>query len=358
MWVGLDRRKGYRTRRSLPRGHRVNANHFVYKLVPPRPTFAGDMSDPEKAVMGEHAAYWTKLFEGGRAVVFGAVLEPSGVWGLAVVEASSVDEVRAIAEDDPAVKTGTCTFDIGAMLRAVPVIWRPVEAVLRRNATEPVESMIRAMNLTSISRASAAARVGVAAAVGLCVGAVVSAPGTWQLGTLLGWDVAAVVFIGTTFATIWRRDATATAHLAVREDPGRAAADALILLASVASLLAVGLVIAAPTASGASNELRAALAVASVVLSWSVVHTVFTARYARLYYTGQPGGIGFNQTRPPRFSDFAYLAFTIGMTYQVSDTELETPEIRATALGHALLSYVFGAGILAAVINLVAGLLR
>ncbi len=106
----------------------MNANHFVYKLIPPRPTFAGDMSDSEKAVMGEHAAYWTKLFERGRVVVFGAVLEPAGVWGLAVVEADSIDEVRAFAEDDPAVKTRTCTFEVGAMLPGAVVRTAPVGA--------------------------------------------------------------------------------------------------------------------------------------------------------------------------------------------------------------------------------------
>lgn len=94
----------------------MNANHFVYKLIPPRPTFAADMSDEEKAVMEEHFRYWGTLFAGGRVVVFGAVLEPSGVWGLAVVEAESVDEVRATAEDDPAVRSGTCTFEIGTLL--------------------------------------------------------------------------------------------------------------------------------------------------------------------------------------------------------------------------------------------------
>ncbi len=93
-----------------------NANHFVYRLIPPRPTFASDMSDGEKAVMGDHAAYWTTLFGDGRVVVFGAVLEAAGVWGLAVVEADTVDDVRAIAEDDPAVKTRTCRFEVGAML--------------------------------------------------------------------------------------------------------------------------------------------------------------------------------------------------------------------------------------------------
>jgi uncharacterized membrane protein len=66
--------------------------------------------------------------------------------------------------------------------------------------------------------------------------------------------------------------------------------------------------------------------------------------------------VDFNQDDPPRYADFAYLAFTIGMTFQVSDTDLKTTEIRATALRHALLSYLFGSVILAATINLIAGL--
>jgi uncharacterized membrane protein len=93
-----------------------------------------------------------------------------------------------------------------------------------------------------------------------------------------------------------------------------------------------------------------------VGLSWLLVHTVYTLRYAMLYYAGRDGGIDFNQTTSPRYSDFAYLAFTLGMTFQVSDTDLKTPAIRATALRHALLSYLFGAVIVATMINLVAGL--
>jgi uncharacterized membrane protein len=207
--------------------------------------------------------------------------------------------------------------------------------------------------------ASASVRVGVAAVVGACAGLAVSVPATWQLGTLAGWDAAAVVYLVWTWTTIWRRDATATARLAVREDPGRATADAVVLVASVASLLAVALVITAgSTRNLGARDARAGLAVASVVLSWTVVHTVYTSRYARLYYTGPNGGINFNQQTPPRYSDFAYLAFTIGMTFQVSDTDLQTAEIRATALRQALLSYLLGAVILATTINLVSGLLR
>ena len=101
------------------------------------------------------------------------------------------------------------------------------------------------------------------------------------------------------------------------------------------------------------NEL---LAVASVALSWFTVHILFMLRYAQLYYTGPDGGVNFNQDAPPRYLDFAYLAFTIGMTFQVSDTDLEKSAIRAAALRHALLSYLFGAVILAATVNLIAQL--
>jgi uncharacterized membrane protein len=87
-------------------------------------------------------------------------------------------------------------------------------------------------------------------------------------------------------------------------------------------------------------------------VSWVAIHTVFTLRYAQLYYSGAPGGIDFNQPEPPAYVDFAYLAFTIGMAFQVSDTGLQTRKIRATVLRQALLSYVFGVVIVAMTINL------
>jgi uncharacterized membrane protein len=81
-------------------------------------------------------------------------------------------------------------------------------------------------------------------------------------------------------------------------------------------------------------------------------------RYARLYYrSGQIGGIDFNEEGPPDYLDFAYVAFTIGLTFQVSDTNLSSKQIRRLALRHALLSYLFGAVIIGLTINVVATLL-
>jgi uncharacterized membrane protein len=207
--------------------------------------------------------------------------------------------------------------------------------------------------------ASASTRASMAAAGGIGAGVLVGLPASWQIGTLVGWDVAAGVYLAWTWATVWHRDPAATARLALREDPGRAVADALLLVASMASLLAIGLAITAGRATGpGTRDLHAALAVASVALSWTVVQTVFTLHYARLYYSHPRGGIDFNQDAPPRYTDFAYLAFTVGMTFQVSDTSLRTSPFRAATLRQALLSYLLGAVILATAINLVAGLLR
>jgi uncharacterized membrane protein len=209
-----------------------------------------------------------------------------------------------------------------------------------------------------VSAASAATRVALAAAAGTCAGLLAALLGSWQIGTLVGWDVAAGVYVAWTWKSIRHRDPAATAQLALREDPGRAIADALLLVASVASVLAVALAITAGQAgSPGDRDLRAGLAVASVALSWTVVQTVFTLHYARLYYGPPAGGIDFNQNGRPCYADFAYLAFTVGMTFQVSDTALQTSALRAAALRQALLSYLLGAVILATTINLVAGLL-
>jgi uncharacterized membrane protein len=129
--------------------------------------------------------------------------------------------------------------------------------------------------------------------------------------------------------------------------------------AATASLIAVVLgVIKAAQVGGGEKFLLLFSGLFSIVASWAVVHTVFTLRYAALYYTAPEDGINFNQKDKPTYADFAYLAFTIAMTYQVSDTDLTTKAIRQTALRHALRSYLFGAVIIAATINLAAGLVK
>src|SRR5690349_18558564 len=89
---------------------------FVFRLIAPRPTFALDMSDEEKAIMGRHGAYWQAHIDSGDMVVFGPVLGESGSWGLGVIEADDEEQLRAFAAGDPAVTSGTAEVEIGKML--------------------------------------------------------------------------------------------------------------------------------------------------------------------------------------------------------------------------------------------------
>jgi uncharacterized protein YciI len=82
----------------------------------PRPTFALDMTDEEREIMGRHAAYWQPLVDAGRMVVFGPVLDGTGSWGLGVVEADDEEKIRQFASGDPAVTTGTADVEMGKML--------------------------------------------------------------------------------------------------------------------------------------------------------------------------------------------------------------------------------------------------
>ncbi len=197
----------------------------------------------------------------------------------------------------------------------------------------------------------------VVAVVGVAVGLIVS----WDYAMVVGWIAGALTWIAWVWLRVGRMGPETTRAHATREDPSRGLADVLLVVASLASLGIVVLVLVrAASAGGIERGVLASLAIGSVALSWALIHTLFMLRYASLYYSpdpeGAPGGVDFNQKGEPDYGDFAYLAFTLGMTYQVSDTSLGSREFRMTALRHALLSYLFGAVILATVINLVAGI--
>lgn len=201
-------------------------------------------------------------------------------------------------------------------------------------------------------------RVGVAVIAGLAVFGIAALFAAWQVAVLAGWSAAGLVFVVWAVSALWALDDQRTAEVATREDSSRALADVLLLSAATGSLVAIGVgLLKAGSSKGVAQALITALAVLTVATSWAVVHTVFALRYARLYYT-DGGGVEFPKDDKPDYRDFAYLALTLGMTFQVSDTDLTTKAIRRTATRHALLSYLFGAVILGVVINVVASLLN
>jgi uncharacterized membrane protein len=211
-------------------------------------------------------------------------------------------------------------------------------------------------------------RVSAAAVIGVVAGVATGLLGAWTYAPAVGFDAAGALFLVGTWLAVARMDAPATAAHATREDPTRRMTRLIVLAAAVASLAGVGtLLIDTTSGHGVGRAGAAALGLGSVAIAWLVVHSLFMLHYAELYYgpgggdphqpgTGPAGGIDFGLTSPPRYGDFAYLAFTIGMTYQLSDTPLTTRALRASVLRHALLSYLFGSLILGASVNLIVSL--
>jgi uncharacterized membrane protein len=211
-------------------------------------------------------------------------------------------------------------------------------------------------------RAPALRRLTISGVAGIVAGLALSPFVGWQLAVLSGWDLAAIVILVSVGVVALGADAACTEEHAVREDESRDTARIVMLSACVASLLAVGFALGlAKQQGGAERVADIVVATATVVLSWAVVNTVFTLRYAHLYYRSpdhKASLIDFNESgSAPDYRDFAYLSFTIGMTYQVSDTALRDRVIRHEVLLHALLSYVYGVAIVATAVNIIASLI-
>ncbi|MGV9713138.1 DUF1345 domain-containing protein [Gordonia sp. NPDC003424] len=203
---------------------------------------------------------------------------------------------------------------------------------------------------------TAPARALLALVVGSIVGAIVGSVATdTGLGVLSGIVVTGGTFLALGWTGLWPMDSDETRERARREgyEPRT---DELIVV--IAALAALGGIVALLIEGGSrAGWLPAALALAGVFAAWGSLHLMYAVRYAYHFFDdAEPGGIDFNSSDPPTFRDFFYFSYNLGMTYQVSDTSVSDPEIRAVALRHCLLSYLFGAVILATTINLVAGI--
>lgn len=211
-------------------------------------------------------------------------------------------------------------------------------------------------------RARVRIRWGVALVVGVAVAAAVIPLLGIAAGLLAGWATLALVSVVWTLLTIWPMGPEATREHTTAEDPGRRTARTIATIGSVVSLAAVVIVaVQAQRTPGPEGYLLAALALLSVVSSWLLIQTDYMLRYARIYYqpgaTDDPaGGIDFKQNELPEYTDFVYFSVGLGMTYQVADTDVTRNEVRRIVIAQTLLAYLFGAGIIATVINLITGL--
>jgi uncharacterized membrane protein len=210
--------------------------------------------------------------------------------------------------------------------------------------------------MLSVSRYRGLVHLGLGIVSGLVVGVATAILWRASLAWLLAWSTGTLTYSAATWLTVWRLDGDQTRERATSEDIGRALVDLAVLTAALVSVTVIGLVLVGARAKE-PDPARLLFGLLAIVGSWLAVHTMFWVRYARRYYSDQAGGINFHDdSTSPRYSDFAYLAFTVAMTFQVSDTDITHNFMRRAVLGHAATSFVFITVILAVVINLVGGL--
>ncbi|WP_375433783.1 DUF1345 domain-containing protein [uncultured Hymenobacter sp.] len=180
---------------------------------------------------------------------------------------------------------------------------------------------------------------------------------------ITAWDAFALTTLVLAWGIIMSAEVAHIRRLVAREDPGRRLLFAFVLVAASSSLLAVVYLLSAVHAGdGYMRYVHVGLAIAVVVMSWLLVHTVFTLRYAHIFYdagAGRPeGGLEFpGNEREPDYFDFAYFSFTIGMTAQTADISISSHKLRRLALLHGLLSFGFNTVVLALAISGLAGLI-
>jgi len=207
------------------------------------------------------------------------------------------------------------------------------------------------------------AKLALATLVGVAV-AIAVKPLTLAWGTraLAGWDAGIVVYLGLTLPLMWRANVAHIRRRASQQDEGAGAILILSIIATFASLVAVVFALGgAKQAAQGSTALSVALAFATILLSWTFVHTIFSFHYAHEYYgeggDGKIGGLRFPDDREPDYRDFLYFSLVIGMTSQVSDVAITSKVIRRMAAVHGVLSFFFNLVVLALTVNMVANLI-
>ncbi|MFG3344326.1 DUF1345 domain-containing protein [Streptomyces sp. NPDC048018] len=197
---------------------------------------------------------------------------------------------------------------------------------------------------------SSVVRLAGALAVGTAVGVGVGLAASPALATLIGIATVETVFVLAGWGALLPMDAEETRRNARREDLNTLVEELVVSLAALCALVGIVLLL---LVGRTDTHAAAAAALAGVFMAWADLHLMYATRYADLYYRDTGGGIDFNSKEAPRYADFLYFSYNLGMTYQVSDTDVTDSGLRVVILRHCLLSYVFGTSVLATTINLV-----
>ena len=182
---------------------------------------------------------------------------------------------------------------------------------------------------------------------------------------IAAWDAFAFFVLTSAWVTILITPQQKLRARAQEQDVPRTVLFVFVIVLACAALFAVGFLIkVGKEAMHGHFPQHLFLGLATVVLSWSLLHTVFGLRYAHSFYGGdepeqgpQAGGVVFPGKQPPDYFDFAYYAFVVGMTCQVSDVQITSHRMRRLTLLHSVLAFGFNTVILALLINTVSSLL-
>ena len=204
-------------------------------------------------------------------------------------------------------------------------------------------------------------RLFVSIAVGLAVGLLLPRGLSPTLHAVLAWDSGAAVFLALVVAMAVRATPAGMRYRAALEDEARWVFLALVAGAAFFAMFAIlGLMREAKAAGGTTTAIETVLAGLTILLSWSLAHTIFALHYAHDFFNDRaeetPPGLAFPAEHDdPDYWDFLYFSFVIGMTAQVSDVQVLTQPWRRLVLAHGLLSFLFNTVVLALSINLLAG---
>lgn len=178
-------------------------------------------------------------------------------------------------------------------------------------------------------------------------------PRNWtrEVRLVATWDTFALTALSFIWYTILTLEPTHIRKVARIEDPSRALSLVLMILGAGSSLLAVLVLLQSSVKLEGDLKVQAiVLALSAVVLAWTLIHTVFTLRYAHIYHGGEDGaeGLDFPGDHPcPEYLDFAYFAFVIGMTAQTSDVTISSSRLRKNVLMHGIISFSFNTAVVA-----------
>lgn len=176
---------------------------------------------------------------------------------------------------------------------------------------------------------------------------------------MLGWDIFCLAMIVSNWVTFHITSSNEIRIQSQKQDPKGATVFTLVLLCAVISIFVIVSMIVQKADGNAHSAFRLPIAIAGMVLSWLLIHTLFVLRYAHIYYgndvdnpTNHAGGLLFPGEKRPEYSDFFYFSFVLGMTFQVSDVQITSSSIRKIATWHGMISFAYNTIIIALVINL------